>query len=135
MKSTKQFIKFGLTGLLNTVLTYVIYLLLLQPTNATFAMGVGYGITSLIGLSLNNKWVFKTHGNLKLVVIKYYATYLFTWLISIGIAHIASSSAIINSQLIPLVSLMITVPTNFLLSKFWVFNNKKQLREAHHLGS
>ncbi|MDN6596702.1 MAG: hypothetical protein L0K76_04010, partial [Lentilactobacillus parabuchneri] len=68
IKFTKQLFKFGIIGLLNTILTYVIYLVLLNPTNATFAMGVGYGVTSLLGLTLNNHCFFHTGWSLKSVV-------------------------------------------------------------------
>nr|WP_243674405.1 GtrA family protein [Lentilactobacillus kisonensis] len=81
-------------------------------------MGIGYGITSLIGLSLNNQWVFKAHANLKKTIIKYYGTYLLTWLISIAIAHFASHSLTVPSHLIPLLSLMITVPSIFFFQNF-----------------
>lgn len=132
--STKQLLKFGITGFINTVLTYVIYLALLAPTNATIAMAIGYGITSLLGLTLSNRWVFQTGTSFKTVVWKYYATYVFTWLISVLFAHFASAWPIIDSRLIPIISLMITVPTNFLLSKFWVFHNTT-LKEVRHYGS
>ncbi|WP_404819269.1 GtrA family protein [Lentilactobacillus sunkii] len=120
--------------MINTVLTYVIYLALLGPTNATVAMAIGYGITSLLGLTLSNRWVFQTGTSVKSVIWKYYATYVFTWLISVLFAHFASGWPLIDSRLIPIISLMITVPTNFLLSKFWVFH-KTTLKEVRHYGS
>ncbi len=125
----KQLFKFGLIGLGNTLLTYAIYLLLLSPTNATVAMAVGYGITSLLSLTLNNHWVFKTHAHFKSVVVKYYATYFSTWLLSTIIANVLSNMPAVNDHLIPIFSLIITVPTNFLLSKFWVFK-QKAMKEA-----
>ncbi|MCT3399038.1 GtrA family protein [Lentilactobacillus hilgardii] len=121
-------------GFANTFLTYAIYLLLLSPTNATIAMAIGYGGTSLISLTLNNHWVFKTHAHFKSVVIKYYATYLSTWLLSTAIADILSHFTGVIDHLIPIFSLMITVPTNFLLSKFWVFKNSS-MKEAQHFGN
>ncbi|MDH5108077.1 GtrA family protein [Lentilactobacillus kefiri] len=123
-----------MTGFINTVLTYVIYMLLLHATNATIAMAIGYGITSLLGLTMSNRWVFQTGNSVKSVVWKYYATYLFTWLISVLFAHFASGFPIIDSRLIPIISLLITVPTNFLLSKFWVFH-KTNLKEVRRYGS
>ncbi|KRL52836.1 GtrA family protein [Lentilactobacillus parakefiri DSM 10551] len=107
---------------------------MLHPTNATIAMGVGYGITSLLGLALNNRWVFQTGDSVRTVAWKYYTTYVFTWLISVIFAHLASDWSFLDSRLIPIISLMITVPTNFLLSKFWVFN-KHNLKEVRHYGN
>lgn len=134
IKAAKQLFKFGIIGFLNTWLTYVIYLLLIKATNATFAMAIGYGVTSLIGLTLNNRWVFNAHAQFKSVVMKYYVTYLFTWIISVGFANAASSWSQMNTTLIPLFSLILTVPTNFLLSKFWVFHRQK-LKEVRQNGN
>lgn len=53
----KQFIGFGLVGGVNTILTYLIYLTLYQLINPTAAMGVGYGLTSIFGLFLNDMGV------------------------------------------------------------------------------
>ena len=70
----KQFIGFGLVGGVNTILTYLIYLTLYQLINPTAAMGVGYGLTSIFGLFLNDTWVFKAKDRrqLKTVAPRYY---------------------------------------------------------------
>ncbi len=134
-KNGQQFIKFGLTGGLNTGLTYVIYLLLVHLTTPTVAMAVGYGLTSLVGLTLNNHWVFNAHQAVRSVAWKYYATYGFTWLLSVGFTHVASTNWQLPTWLIPIGSLMLTIPLNFLLSKFWVFSQHHHFKEARHYGN
>ena len=126
--------KFGLIGAGNTGLTYVIYLILLHATSPTIAMAIGYGATSLLSLSLNNHWVFKAHANFKSVVVKYYTTYASTWLLSTVITDVLSTYTGINAYFIPIFSLAVTVPTNFLLSKFWVFKHSDP-KEAQHFGN
>ncbi|WP_081759837.1 GtrA family protein [Lentilactobacillus farraginis] len=121
-------------GFGNTLLTYIVYLLLLAPTGATIAMAVGYGATSLLSLTLNNHWVFKAHAQFKSVVVKYYVTYLSTWALSTLLAGVLSHLSMVNDHLIPIFSLIITVPTNFLLSKFWVFKNTS-MKEAQRFGN
>ena len=134
-KNLQQLVKFGMTGGLNTILTYIIYQLLAPSTNATFAMAVGYGLTSVLGLTLSNHWVFKAHQAVKSVAWKYYATYGFTWLVSVGFAHIASTTWQLPNWFIPIGSLMLTIPLNFVLSKFWVFSQHQHLKEAKHYGN
>lgn len=119
----KQLFKFGIIGLINTILTYLIYTFLWHITNPTIAMAIGYGITSVIGLTINKQWVFKSSNNLSNIAVKYYATYLLTWLLSVTITHLISTQSTINGQIIPLIALIITIPTNFCLSKYWVFSN------------
>ncbi|KOY73212.1 uncharacterized protein RZ70_06580 [Apilactobacillus kunkeei] len=117
----KQFFKFGIVGFINTVLTYLIYTCLWRITSPTFAMAIGYGTTTLIGLTINKKWVFKTSGNVTRTAIKYYSTYVFTWCLTVLLTYLLSVYTSINEQIVPVLTLIVTVPVNFILSKLWVF--------------
>lgn len=122
----KQFISFSLVGGINTILTYLIYLTLYQLINPTAAMGVGYGLTSILGLFLNDTWVFKVkdHRQLKSVAPRYYFSYGLTFILSLVLTSFWNDALGLPKPLAPMFSLMVTVPTNFLLSKFWVFREK-----------
>ncbi|EKQ01676.1 mannosyltransferase family protein [Lacticaseibacillus paracasei] len=122
----KQFIGFGLVGGVNTILTYLIYLTLYQLINPTAAMGVGYGLTSIFGLFLNDTWVFKAKDRrqLKTVAPRYYLSYGLTFILSLVLTSFWNDFLRLPKPLAPMFALMITVPTNFLLSKFWVFREK-----------
>ncbi|KOY76602.1 GtrA-like protein [Apilactobacillus kunkeei] len=120
--------KFGIVGLINTILTYLIYSMLYKATSPTFAMAIGYGTTSIIGLTINQKWVFKANHDW-MIVVKYYLTYLLTWTLSILVTEVASNYFHVIANIIPLITLLVTTPTNFFLSKYWVFR-KTELKEA-----
>lgn len=122
LHSLFQFSKFSLVGLLNTILTYLIYLCLDKSTNPSIAMAIGYGITSLIGLALNQKWVFGNHYH-QTTVMKYYLTYGLTWVISVFSTHLMSKGLAIPNFIIPLFVVTITTPINFGLCKYWVFHH------------
>ncbi|KOY72047.1 GtrA family protein [Apilactobacillus kunkeei] len=124
----RQFFKFGIVGLINTILTYLIYSMLYKATSPTFAMAIGYGTTSIIGLTINQKWVFKANHDW-MIVVKYYLTYLLTWTLSILVTEVASNYFHVIANIIPLITLLVTTPTNFFLSKYWVFR-KTELKEA-----
>lgn len=120
-----QFIQFGAVGALNTVLTYIIYLILYQHISPTLAMAVGYGLTSLLGLVLNKQWVFKqSGGEMSWMTFKYYATYGTTFLLSLILTSTWVDVLHFPAAWAPLFSLAVTVPVNFLLSKYWVFTQK-----------
>ncbi|GEK05986.1 GtrA family protein [Schleiferilactobacillus harbinensis] len=120
-----QFIQFGAVGALNTVLTYIIYLILYQHISPTLAMAVGYGLTSLLGLALNKQWVFKqSGGEMSWMTFKYYATYGTTFLLSLILTSTWVDVLHFPAAWAPLFSLAVTVPVNFLLSKYWVFTQK-----------
>ncbi|QEU46365.1 GtrA family protein [Schleiferilactobacillus harbinensis] len=120
-----QFIQFGAVGALNTVLTYIIYFILYQHISPTLAMAVGYGLTSLLGLALNKQWVFKqSGGEMSWMTFKYYATYGTTFLLSLILTSTWVDVLHFPAAWAPLFSLAVTVPVNFLLSKYWVFTQK-----------
>ncbi|WKN29315.1 GtrA family protein [Apilactobacillus kunkeei] len=102
--------------------------MLYKATSPTFAMAIGYGITSIIGLTINQKWVFKANHDW-MIVVKYYLTYLLTWTLSILVTEVTSNYFHVIGSIIPLITLLVTTPTNFFLSKYWVFR-KTELKEA-----
>ena len=122
-----QIIKFCALGGINTCLTYVIYLLLYHSTGNTFAMASGYGLTSLLALLLSDQWVFKLGAANFWLVFRFYVTYGATWLISIALTFLATNWWALQPELIPFFCLLITTPTNFCLSKFWVFKKSSKL--------
>jgi len=123
-----QFIKFGIVGLSNTALSYIIYAALVY-------LGLYYIIASVISFVLsvlnsfywNNKYVFKSGNDQRKhrfwdVLIKTYVSYAFTGLILSNILLYVFVDALhISKYLAPLLGLVITVPLNFVLNKKWAF--------------
>lgn len=120
----QQFIQFGLVGALNTVLTTLIYWGLYRWLGPTIAMAIGYGLTSVLGLALNGRWVFRGGRKLAQAAPRYYLTYAGTWALSVGLTAWWSNWQPDLTAFAPIVSLCATVPVNFILSRYWVFNYK-----------
>lgn len=120
-----QFIQFGLVGILNNFICYVIYLVLIK-------MGMHYTAANIIGFSAsvfnahywNNKYVFSSEKKRIWwkTLLKTYVSYagtgiilsnilLFLWINICGIPVFIA----------PLANLIITIPINFLMNKFWAY--------------
>lgn len=130
-----QFFKFGVVGLSNTVISYLVYviaILLFQKYNLfpnsnyivgnTFAFIIGV----LWSFFWNQKFVFKLQKrdikSLLLALLKTYATYFFsTWILSNIFSAIWIEILGCPVLIAPLLNLIITIPFNFLLNKFWAF--------------
>ncbi len=125
MNSLIQFIQFGFVGILNNFICYVIYLILIK-------MGLHYTVANIIGFSAsvfnahywNNKYVFSSEKKRIWwkTLLKTYVSYagtgiilsnilLFLWINICGIPVFIA----------PLVNLIITIPINFLMNKFWAY--------------
>lgn len=131
LKNTvNQFVRFGFVGVSNTVIYYVCYVFLLY-------LGLNYIISNIISFSigvlnsylLNNKYVFKTRTDLSKyfryrVFVKTYISYFFSGVILSNLILFYCVNILHLSEIVsPLICLLITVPTNFVLNKYWSYKN------------
>jgi putative flippase GtrA len=131
----KQFIKFGIVGLSNTVIGYGIYvvtLFLLQQfavfhhIDIYIAQFVMFILSVAWSFYWNNKYVFKKgpneNRNALLALLKTYASYAFTSLFLSEFLLVLWIEVLhVNGYIAPIFSLLITVPLNYVIQKKWVF--------------
>ncbi len=123
-----QFIKFGMVGLSNTILSYVIYSFLVY-------IGLYYIISSVIAFFVsvlnsfywNNKYVFKCHNNHWFIaLLKMTTSYAFTGLVLQNIFLFLFVEYLkVSKYIAPLIILIITVPLNFFINKYWSFKENE----------
>ena len=138
MKGFLQFVKFGIIGLSNTVVSYLIYLgtlFFLQSRELfpqiDYLIGtvVAFLISVLWSFFWNRRFVFVPEEGKKVpwlqALIKTYISYAFTglflnsflsffWIEIVGISKIVA----------PVLNLVISVPINFFMNKLWAFKAK-----------
>lgn len=123
---SKQFVKFGLVGLSNTLIALGIYSLLVY-LGFHYQIGniASFLLSSFTGFILNKFWVFKSHEKKALAqIIKYYTVYCSSLLISMLLSYVWIDFCKIDVYITPLLNLTFTVPYNFILSKKWVYVRK-----------
>lgn len=126
-----QFFKFGIVGFINTVLSYAItnigfYLLGLhmQLSNA-----ISFVITVLISFLLNSRFVFSKEENIQnsfwKSLLKVYISYSITGLFLAGILLYVEETLLgIPHYIASFMNIIITVPLNFILNKYWAYRKK-----------
>lgn len=120
-----QFIKFGLVGASNTLISLIIYyLLVMLQANYLLATIMGYVISSLSGYVLNKLWVFKDKTDTKRSIFRYYVVYISALLLNIMSMYLWVDILGISKQIAPILTLCITIPYNFIFSKLWTFRGK-----------
>lgn len=133
IETLAQFIKFGVVGLSNTLLSYAIYLLtllILSPLKLSWdyfvASVLSFVLSVLWSYFWNNRFVFKQDSKKRSFwksLFKTYLSYAFTGIILGNILlYVWVALLGIPKTLAPLLSLVITVPLNFLLNKYWAFH-------------
>ena len=129
----KQFIKFGVVGFCNTLLSFAITYgtLFLCGSLSLFSDNldkqmllssfVGFTLSFLNSYYWNNKLVFNKTSSMFCAFAKSYLCYAISWAISYALTYISSNYLGVSKLFVPVLSLVLTVPLNFLANKFWAF--------------
>ena len=132
----KQFVKFSIVGILNTIISFsitygTIFLVSflfknILPANkllVLLATFLGFIISVLNSYYWNNKYVFKktSSGNLKPLLksyICYGSIFIFSYILN---AFIFTKILNISHLFIPILQIIICTPLNFMANKLWAF--------------
>lgn len=131
----RQFIKFGLVGVSSTIVSYALYALILlvfELAHARFSFDylvaqiVSFILSVLWSFYWNNRFVFTLqegeNRSLGKSLLKTYLVYSITGIFLSGVLLVVWIQVVgISEFLAPLLNLVITVPLNFLLNKYWAF--------------
>lgn len=134
-ESFMQFVKFGIVGLSNTVISYIIYAVsLLFFRKMGILLNIGYLVAQVIAFIISVLWSF--YWNSKLVftlqegeersvfkaLIRTFISYSFTGLFLNSVLLILWVRVVHISEFIaPIINLLVSVPLNFVINKFWAF--------------
>jgi putative flippase GtrA len=124
----EQFFKFGLVGIANTLISYVVYALLTY-------FGLHYLLSNIAAFAIsmanafywNNKHVFKQNRENRKALnsaFRMVVSYSFSGLlVGSALLYIFVDILGFSKYIAPFFGLCITVPLNFILNKFWVFDS------------
>lgn len=135
LENLTQFVLFGIVGVSNTVISYLLNIMvlgLLSPFRVAWDYIAGNLVAFLLSVLWsfywNNRIVF-TQGegqsrNLWKALLKAYAAYGFTGIVLNNIlSWIWISMFHISKYIAPLINLVISVPLNFVINKLWTFKD------------
>ncbi len=123
-----QFIKFGLVGISNTLISLAVYYLLVYfGVHYLIAYTLGFVISVCNAFYWNNKYVFRNKQEKSLVkaFLKVFASYGVSFFLSVILMTLLVEMAGISSLIAPVLKLIITIPLNFMLNKIWAFKDKR----------
>ena len=133
----KQFTKFTLIGISNTLINFLVYngilwwareLHLFLNVDYLIAQVVGFAISVFWSFCMNSKFVFNSKEEKAVpwyqALVKVYLSYGFTGIVLNSILSIIWVNIFgISKEVLTLINDMIAAPVNFLLIKFWSFKN------------
>ena len=130
-----QFVRFGIVGVSNTLVSYLIYLIsLVTFEKAEIHMWSNYLAAQIISFVLSVLWSFYWNERAVFILeegkkrsvwrtlLKTYISYSFTGLFLNSILLLLWIQVFhISEYVAPMINLLVSVPINFVINKFWAF--------------
>ena len=124
--SIYTFIKFGITGVINTLINFLVFTLLsvILNFNIYFSEIIAYSCGMLNSYIVNRSWTFTTTDKFwSNQLIKFILTNLAVMLLSLLLLNIFTEKFLLSKIISKVFATIITTITNFLISKLWVYKN------------
>ena len=124
-KSLIQFIKFGIVGISNTLLTAGVIWILLKVFHCSDYISnlIGYIIGLINSFIWNRSWTFETKTRLSVTVFKFIVTFAISYLFQLGNLYVLLHFTHIDPYLCQLLSIVVYTCINFVLNKYYTFKN------------
>ena len=125
-----QFFKFGLVGVSNTAVSLGVYYLVLWMNPELYMLGSVLGtILSIFNAFIwNDLFVFtgnpKDFKSVMKRLGKTYVSYGGTSALSTALLWVEVELLFVSELYAPIINLVITIPLNYLINKFWTFKSK-----------
>lgn len=122
MKNYIQFIKFGIVGLSNTFITFVVYFILVK-LNVYYVTAniIGYMAGVINSFFWNSSWVFKKSKKDLNLLVKFVIVNLITLAITSFVLYIGADKLNISKYVAQIISTIIGILFNYTLNKLWTF--------------
>lgn len=127
-KKFEQFIKFAIVGCSNTIINLAVYYFcIFLGIHYLLAYTLGFLISVCNAFFWNNKYVFvnKHETSIFKAFIKVFASYGFSFLLSVVLMSLLVEICNVSSLIAPILKMIVTIPLNFFLNKIWAFKDRK----------
>ncbi|GHU16250.1 sugar translocase [Spirochaetia bacterium] len=124
-RTTAQFIKFCIIGVLNAIVHLSIYYLLLWfNVYYLIANGVAFILSVLNSYFWNKRFTFTESTTTVFMIVKLYASYGITTLMGTGLLYLLVEIVGLGKYVSPIINIGITTGINFILNKYFVFKDR-----------
>lgn len=118
-----QFIKFGVVGVFNTLITALVIWILLRKLHASDYISniLGYIAGLVNSFVWNRKWTFSSNSKIKDTVFKFIITFVISYLLQLGNLYLLLNYTNIDAYYCQLLSIVVYTCINFVLNKYYTF--------------
>jgi len=127
-----QFLKFGIVGVSNTLLTFAVYTLLLKVFGVWYiaASGIGFAVGAVNGFLLNRKWTFKEHRGDALTPVRWTVVQGCGLGANLGLVYLFVSGAGLGALVGQACATAIVTVLTFAANRSWTFRTNPEVAFA-----
>ncbi len=126
MPLVAQFVKFGIVGVSNTLLTFAIYTVLLKVFGVWYiaASAIGFAVGAVNGFLLNRAWTFRGHRGDSLTPLRWCVVQGCGLLANLGLVYVFVSDAGLDKLLAQAFATSVVVVLTFFANRAWTFKDR-----------
>jgi putative flippase GtrA len=127
-----QFVKFGIVGISNTLLTLAVYTLLLKVFGVWYlaASAIGFIAGTINSFLLNRRWTFRGHVGDALTPVRWTVVQCTGLGINEGLLYLFVDAAHIDKLLAQVVATAVVTVTTFAGNRAWTFRTRSPVAVA-----
>jgi putative flippase GtrA len=118
-----QFVKFGIVGVSNTVLTLVVYTVLLKVFGVWYlaASGIGFVVGAVNGFLLNRRWTFREHVGDALTPVRWGIVQTCGLAVDEALLYLFVHDAHLDKLLAQVCATAVVTVSTFFVNRAWTF--------------
>jgi putative flippase GtrA len=118
-----QFVKFGTVGVSNTLLTFLVYTLLLKVFGVWYlaASAIGFFVGAVNGFLLNRRWTFKEHVGDALTPVRWGIVQGCGLALNLGLLYLLVDGASLDKLLAQAFATGVVTVLTFIANRTWTF--------------
>ncbi len=118
-----QFVKFGIVGIANTMLTLTVYVVLVKVLGVWYlgASAIGFAVGAVNGFLLNRRWTFREHVGDALTPVRWCIVQGCGLLANLGLVYLFVDDGHLDKLLGQACATAIVVVITFFVNRAWTF--------------
>ena len=127
-----QFIKFGIVGVSNTLLTFAVYTLLLKVFGVWYlaASAIGFIVGAVNGFLLNRRWTFRGHVGDAFTPVRWTVVQGCGLLTNLGLVYLFVEEISLDKLIAQACATVIVTVLTFLANRAWTFRMHPHIAAA-----
>ena len=123
-----QFVKFGIVGVSNTLISFAVYTLLLKVFGVWYvaASGIGFAVGAVNGFLWNRAWTFRGHVGDALTPVRWFVVQTCGLLVDLGLVYLFVDGLGLDELVGQAVTTAIVTVLTFFANRAWTFRERTQ---------